>query len=161
MTKKAPMYWILVKKKWSDINFFHTMTRSYFEPQDCIFLRHLFLKLWWGFWTDFELTLFFSCQKNKNNPPPKKKICQKEVNFRSGILHLDITWWRQPLMEDDLWWMTRFNGRQPMEDVLGWETILIKILVTKYQPSCAGGTRSPPAKSKMTGRGPQNRRQGP
>ena len=33
-------------------------------------------------------------------------------------------------------------------------------LLTEYQPSSKGGTRSPPAKSKMATRGPQNYRWG-
>ena len=35
-----------------------------------------------------ELSLFSPCHKNKKNPT---KIYQKEVNYRSGIFHLDST----------------------------------------------------------------------
>ena len=60
------------------------------------------------------------------------KIYQKEVNCRSGILHIDFTmkkddhWWktniarRRPLMEDSLWWKTTYDGRQHLVEDHLW-----------------------------------------
>ena len=67
------------------------------------------------------------------------KIYQKEVNYRSGILHMDLIWWkttfdrrsrfplmednsegRWPLIEEELWWKMTFGGRPPtVEDDFG------------------------------------------
>ena len=56
---------------------------------------------------------------------PPTKIYQKEASYRSGILQIDLIWWkrifngRQPLMEDALSLKTLIDGRRHlMEDDL-------------------------------------------
>ena len=61
--------------------------------------------------TNFELTLFPPClKKSKSNRNPHRKIPEGSKLQVGNFVHgLNLI---KPLMEDDLWWKTTYDGRQ-------------------------------------------------
>ena len=74
------------------------------------------------------------------NMEPHTKIYQKDVNCMSGILHVDLTWWKKTFnrrgMEDYIWWNTTLDRYWPlMEAGIWWKKPFDKNIFERRRPN--------------------------